>query len=582
MIEFFRFLWPYLAHQQGRYLRALVLTFFEAVLATIPPLSVGLGLVILIRGSADIRDVAPYAAICFLSVILRTFVIQHAWRRGIFAGDHAAEALRNRIVEHMRNVPLGVLSGRWSPARLATLIVEDGRWFNETAVFFLIRIFQGVVATVVLALMAAWFAPVALIVLIVVTAASLLVIRVVKPIGKRVIRSRNDLLGQALLRVGEFADGIAVFRAYGQSGNARKNLRATVANLHDVALDGAPALIFLQQIGTAFVSFAGPLAVTVIAVLQLRGVTEFAAGAVTPALLLTLAAATTFIAGILRTLLPLELGNRARINISEFLSTPELPGDRSDFGQKLDIAFKDVSFSYGPGKEATISNLSFQADPGSVTAIVGPSGAGKSTLVSLLLRFHERTGGAIKLAGIDISQADPAAIQARMSLVSQDVHLFRDTLRTNLLLGDPDASEARLSEVIGAARLTELVKALPDGLDTMLGDTGRTLSGGERQRVAIARALLKDAPILILDEATSALDPITERAIQDALAALEAGRSVIIIAHRLHTVVDADQILVVDNGQIVERGTHDTLLENGGLYGRLWAAQEKATGWRLR
>lgn len=581
-MKFLKFLWPLLAQRQGQYATALALTFVEALLVAVPPLAVGLGLITLIQGGASVWDMLPYAAGCILAVVLRIFVIQRAWQNGIAAGDFATEALRNHIVEHMRKVPLGTLSGRWAPARLAALIVEDGRWFNETAIFFLIRFFQGAIATLALALLAAWFAPVTLLALGIVISASLLIMWGSKPVGERVIQSRNGLIAQAMLRVGEFADGVAVFRAFGQGGDAQKNFRSAVTDLHDVALKSAPVLIPLQQIGAALVSFAGPFAIVLIALMQLGGVSTFDISTVAPALFLTLAAATTFIAGVLRMILPLELGRRARLNIADFLSTPELKGTRRDFDQDLDIRFADVSFGYSADKGTAISGLSFQIAPGSVTAIVGPSGAGKSTLVSLLLRFHERSSGQITIGGVDVSEADPAAIQSRISLVSQDVHLFRDTLRANLLMGDPSADEARLSHAIKAARLGDLVEALPDGLDTMLGDTGRTLSGGERQRVAIARALLKDAPIIILDEATSAMDPITERAIQDALAALETGRSVIVIAHRLHTVLDADQILVVDRGEIVERGTHDELIAEDGLYSRLWDAQEKSAGWRLR
>jgi ATP-binding cassette, subfamily B, bacterial IrtB/YbtQ len=226
--------------------------------------------------------------------------------------------------------------------------------------------------------------------------------------------------------------------------------------------------------------------------------------------------------------------------------------------------------------------VSFEAACGKVTAIVGPSGAGKSTITALLLRFYDAGTGHLLVGGLDVRSADPSRLQALVSLVNQDVHLFHDTLRANLLLGDPSADEARLAAVISAARLDELVAALPDGLDTMLGGAGRTLSGGERQRVAIARALLKNAPIIVLDEATSAMDPLTEKSVQEAIAALERGRTVIVIAHRLHTIVEADQILVMDEGRIVARGRHATLRAIDGIYARLWQAQERAAGWRLR
>jgi ATP-binding cassette subfamily B protein len=199
-----------------------------------------------------------------------------------------------------------------------------------------------------------------------------------------------------------------------------------------------------------------------------------------------------------------------------------------------------------------------------------------------MLRFVDPTSGRVLLGGTDLSTLDPARLQALTGFVNQDVHLFRDTLRANLLLGDPQANETKLNAAIRAARLDELIAALPAGLDTRIGEGGRTLSGGERQRVAVARALLKDAPILLLDEASSAMDPLNERAIQQAISALEDGRTVVVVAHRLPSIAGADQILVMEAGLVVERGRHEELLALGGLYSRLWQAQDRAAGWRLR
>jgi len=581
-MKFFRFLWAYLPPYRGQYFAAMMLTFAEAMLVAAPPLAVGLGLAHLIKTPGDVTGIMPYSLTCFAAVFLRILVVQKAWFKGFSAGDHATEVIRNKIVEHMRKVPLGTLTGRWGPARIATLIAEDGRWFNETSTFYLIRFFNAIVATIVFTLLAALFAPITLIALALSIGGGLVMMRVAKPLAARFIQARNTLISDATLRAGEFADGIAVFRAFGQNGTAQKKFRAAVVQMHEIALNMAPILVTLQMTGTALVSFATPLAIVCIATIQLNSGTGKETDFVAPALFLTLAAATLFNSGVLNCKLPLEIGRRARLNISDFLDTPELTGTEQIGEHDLSVEFESVGFTYAGEDTNALTDLSFKIPQGSFTAVVGPSGAGKSTLVSVLMRFHDRTAGKVQLGNLDSSQINPAAIQEKISLVSQDVHLFRDTLRANLLLGDPNADVKRLRQVIAAARLDDLIEALPEGLDTVLGDTGRTLSGGERQRVAIARAMLKDAPIIILDEATSAMDPITERAIQDALGALETGRTVIVIAHRLHTIMDADQILVMKDGRIVERGTHGDLMSADGLYTRLWMAQEKASGWRLR
>jgi subfamily B ATP-binding cassette protein MsbA len=206
---------------------------------------------------------------------------------------------------------------------------------------------------------------------------------------------------------------------------------------------------------------------------------------------------------------------------------------------------------------------------GSVTALVGPSGAGKSTLAALLPRFMDPTAGRVTLDGIDLRDVTLASLRARIGLVTQDVVLFDDTVRRNVAYGRPDAKEADVREALAAANALAFVDALPEGLDTRVGEGGARLSGGQRQRLAIARALLKDPPILVLDEATSALDAESERAVQEALVRLMAGRTVLVIAHRLSTVRRADQLAVLDAGRIVETGRHADLLAAGGLYRRL-------------
>ncbi len=239
------------------------------------------------------------------------------------------------------------------------------------------------------------------------------------------------------------------------------------------------------------------------------------------------------------------------------------------------IAFEHVSFSY-PGKASNkevLHDVSFTAPLGQLTALVGPSGAGKSTLLSLAARFYDPTSGSVRLDGIALPDIARRDLRRRLAVVTQELFLFHASLEENIRYGAPDASREEVEAVVDAAQLHDLINRLPDGLATIVGERGYRLSGGEKQRVAIARALLCQAPYLLLDEATSSLDSQVERLIQAALEKLVEGRTVIAIAHRLSTIQRADQILVVQQGRIVERGTHEALLRQSGLYQHLYVAQ---------
>jgi len=238
------------------------------------------------------------------------------------------------------------------------------------------------------------------------------------------------------------------------------------------------------------------------------------------------------------------------------------------------VEFRNVGFSYGDDKPPVLKDVSFKVEAGKSIAIVGHSGSGKSTLVSLVPRFYDVGSGEILLDGTAVQDYELASLRSNISLVSQDVILFNDTIANNLAYGQlRQCSRAELLQAAEAAHVIDFVNELPEGFDTIVGDRGILLSGGQRQRIAIGRALLKNSPVLILDEATSALDTKSERRIQEALAALMADRTTLIIAHRLSTVENADQIIVLDQGRIVESGTHQELLATGGVYANLYRLQ---------
>jgi ATP-binding cassette subfamily B protein len=237
------------------------------------------------------------------------------------------------------------------------------------------------------------------------------------------------------------------------------------------------------------------------------------------------------------------------------------------------MSFEEVGFAY-PSREAqSLHGISFSIRPGERVALVGPSGAGKSTIFQLLLRFYDPQSGRILVDGVPLPELDPRALRGLIALVPQEPTTFGTSVAENIRYGRPDASDAEVREAARQAAADGFIMALPQGYETPIGERGVTLSGGQRQRIAIARAILKDAPLLLLDEATSALDAESERAVQVALDRLMRERTTLVIAHRLATVRQADRILVLDHGRIVEEGTHDMLVARGGLYARLAALQ---------
>lgn len=260
--------------------------------------------------------------------------------------------------------------------------------------------------------------------------------------------------------------------------------------------------------------------------------------------------------------------------------TPVMDEKGADITPKSsEIVFNKVDFSYADRK--ILDQVSFTIPEKTTTAIVGPSGAGKTTMCNLIARFWDVNAGKITIGGTDVRDFKLDSLMKNISMVFQSVYLFADTIENNIKFGCPDATHEQVVEAAKKACCHDFISALPDGYDTVIGEGGGTLSGGEKQRISIARAMLKDAPIIILDEATSSVDPENEDELQRAIEALTHDKTIIMIAHRLKTVRNADQILVLDNAHIVQRGTHAELIQQKGLYADFVSARQEAIGWKL-
>lgn len=500
---------------------------------------------------------------------------ERASYRANFRGAYEMSASgRLSLAEHLRKLSLGFLSKR-DPGDLSSMLVTDFM-MAETGISHHLPQLMGAIVMPVLAfaslvwidwrMAVSMFAalPLALLVLWASTKAQ-------RKLSGRQIQAKIN----AGNRLEEYLQGIRVMKAYNLIGDRFVRLRDAFEELRR-------ACIRQEALLGPFVLLSITLVRAGLTMMVLCGTYLLLGGQLS----------------ILVFVLFLVVGSRvfdpltsALTNFTEFryfsiaggrilslMNEPEMKGEQQSPAAG-DIRFEHVSFAY-QDKEV-LHDINITLPKNSLTALVGPSGSGKSTVMKLCARFYDPQKGGIFFNGVPMNEINPESLMSHISMVFQDVYLFQDTIRNNIRFGKTDATE---EEIIAAAKKAcchDFIMRLPKGYDTLVGEGGCTLSGGEKQRVSIARAILKDAPIILLDEATASLDPENEVEVQKAIDSLIKGRTVIAIAHRLKTIKDADQIIVLDNGRIKEEGTHDDLVRNEGLYAHLWNIQESISGWKL-
>ncbi|MBO4299562.1 MAG: ABC transporter ATP-binding protein [Clostridia bacterium] len=393
----------------------------------------------------------------------------------------------------------------------------------------------------------------------------------------------QDYIGKAGT---EYVRGIPVVKVFQQTVYSFKAFRKAIddysakSERYTVDICSRPQSVNLTFTEGAF-AFLVPAAMLIAPVALKSGdfagfVTDFAFYAVFSAIISTALARIMFMAsGVMQ-------AGTALARIDQVMSAPTLKvTDQPQTPKDNSVTFRDVSFTYDGSGLPALDHVSFRVEPGQTVALVGPSGGGKTTAASLIPRFWDVTSGTVEVGGVDVRNTDPHALMDQVAFVFQNDRLFKASILDNVRAARPGASRGEAAAALSAAQCDDIIAKLPQGMDTMLGTKGTYLSGGEMQRVALARAILKDAPIVVLDEATAFADPENEALIQKALARLTKGKTVIMIAHRLSTVVRADRIIVLDAGRVAESGIHDELANAGAMYARMWADYNHAVQWRI-
>jgi ATP-binding cassette, subfamily B, bacterial MsbA len=507
-------------------------------------------------------------------VTLKNVFVWLAGQLGAALQENVTRDLRDGVFRHLQRLPLGYFQ-RTKTGQIISRVLSDTEQTKALITELVTRTLQNVaqiIGTIVILLN--YSVRLTFVALVIAPLLTLSLQPVLRKLRKGHRRLRGDY-GEITSVLQEVVSGVRLVKSF--RGERYEDARFTDASHRYSA--GMVRITRIASLSQPMTEMIGTSVAMLILWIGAREVL-LGTGAMDSATLIT------FMIMVMRLLPPLKQLSQAPTTAQQSFASAErlfevldLPTEQQlDSGTRVvdgiheTLAFEHVSFAYG--EEPVLRDVSFVAHRGEVVALVGASGAGKSTLVDLIPRFYEPTEGCIRLDGVDIREISLASLRGLTGIVSQDTVLFNDTVRSNIAYGAVGRfSDAQVEAAARAANAHTFITELPDGYDTVLGERGTRLSGGQRQRLAIARALLTDPPILILDEATSSLDTESERLVQEAIDRLLAGRTVFVIAHRLSTVVHADQILVLDRGEIVERGTHAELLAMRGVYHRLHAAQ---------
>lgn len=493
-------------------------------------------------------------------------------------GPDIAQNLRMRLGNHIRSLNLGFFNKN-SIGKLSGTLLTDISDFETIITHCLcdvVKVVSFTAFSLVFSFLIDWRFGLAITVLTAIAFPLLLHSGRVSQRNSENMRSANQ---NAISRIVEYISGIRTFKLYNLVGSRFERLDSA---LDDMRIEATRAEISILPSALSFSAITSMiLPVALIMGTWLLTAQNFETASFI--IVLLLAISVTSILSTLSSLYPqVRSITKAADNILDVLKQKPLPYEEDSLDSKNgEVELKNISFCYTQDTPV-LRNISFIAKPGTTTALIGPSGSGKTTIVSLIARFWDANEGSITVGGTDIRSVSPDALTQKMSIVFQDVYLLNDTVMNNIKVGRPCATNEEVFAASKSAHCHDFITAMEQGYDTMVGEGGSTLSGGEKQRISIARALLKDAPIVLLDETTSSLDAGNEREIQQAFDTLMKDKTVLVIAHRLNTILHADNILVLDKGEIKEAGSHTQLMEKHGWYAHMVQEQNAAKNWKVK
>ncbi|MCW9133622.1 ABC transporter ATP-binding protein/permease [Bacillus paramycoides] len=503
------------------------------------------------------------------------FACERMAYRSIYRGAYESSAEGRKILaEHIRKLPLGFLMSK-SPGELGHTMMNDFTQLENATTKKFAQLISGImipVFTCIGLIFFDWRMAVAMFAGFPITA---LILWCISGLERKMGNSHAKAKIVQSNALQEYLYGMKIIKAHNLRGENFKSLDQAFYRYmkESIKLEGTLGPFFLVAI--AFMQ-------TGLSLMTIAGVYLILGGEITvPLFAMFLLIGTRIfdqLSVAIMSLPTFKYDAMAGERIVSLLEQPVMKGDKEP-PENHDIRFENVSFAYN--KSIVLDHVSVRMEEGTLTAIVGPSGSGKSTLLRLIARFYDPQKGKVLFGGMDERELDPEKLMKKISVVFQDVYLFQDTIRNNIRYGREDATQEEVEAVAKEACCHDFIMKLPKGYDTLVGEGGSTLSGGERQRISIARAMLKNAPVILLDEATSSLDPENEVEMQKAINRLIQGRTVIMIAHRLKIVVNADNIIVMDKGKVVEQGRHEELVGMGGLYKKLWDLQNRTIGWKV-
>ena len=509
-----------------------------------------------------------------VSAVLVFLAAKNDYRKTYIASYQESNVTRVKIAEHLRKLPMNFFNTK-DLSELTTNMMADCSSMESMLSSTIPPLIANGITVTLTCIMLAFFDWRLALCLFGTVPIAFVIILLSKKHQKKLFEHQVEAKLAASDQVQEYLEGIRIIKSCGLSGAHFSALNKALLTMKKIAVK-------VELTVGVFMSSASMILQAGIGITIFAGVILLVNGKIELLPLLMFLLMSTRIYGPILALLS-QLSTLLNLDVVTkrmrmLLTAPIMEGEDTTV-QNLNIELNQVSFRYS--EKDVIKDVTCIIPEGSVTALVGPSGSGKSTISKLIARFWDVQKGTICIGGKDIKEMEPESLMRYMSFVFQDVTLFNDTVLNNIKIGNQDASERQIMDAAKAAYCDEFVKGMPDGYQTLLGENGSTLSGGERQRISIARALLKNAPIILLDEATASLDPENEVLVQKAIAKLVNRKTVIMIAHRLRTVVDADQILVLENGRLVEWGTHIELVEGKGLYEKLYRIQQESMGWTV-